>query len=741
MRFIRNSVSPVSRLGRLLNTIHLKSPVQTQKQHRFFSNKIKINGHDDSDSVLPVLIVGAGPVGLVLSLLLTKLGVKCAVLEKNLSFSRHPQAHFINNRSMEVFRKLDGLADQIQKFQPPVELWRKFVYCTSLTGPIIGSVDHMQPQDLDQSVSPVSVAHFSQYKLTNLILQHLQNLGFTVRNANGLDNLKYGELKEREILMGHECISVNATSDYVTLTASFLNEEGKHSEKCIRSRLLVGTDGAGSTVRQLLGIDMRGEKDLQKLVSVHFMSKQLGEFLINERPGMLFFIFNTEAIGVLVAHDLQEGEFVLQIPFYPPQQKLEDFSSKICERLIVKLAGRELSDINVVDIKPWVMHAEVSEKYLLHDNRVIIAGDAAHRFPPAGGFGMNTGIQDVHNLAWKIASVVQGTAPKSILTTYEVERRPVAIFNTELSVKNFRAAMGVPAALGLDPVMANSVHNALNNTVGSILPTELQKRILDGIFTLGRAQLSDIVLNKNNPVGSSRLANVRRIFEGGESLQLQFPAEDLGFRYLEGALFFDDEVETELDEPEVPTGRRREYVPSADPGSRLPHTNVKALSGPLTEETFSTLDLVSGDKVEFLLIIAPVEPSYRLARAAFEVSEEYNVSAKVCVLWPDGTVDGAARSAAELTPWENFIDVVEVKHSSASSSWWDLCQMTHRGAILVRPDEHIAWRVKSGVVGDTTFELRRVFSAILGLKSCSESDYKEWKELAPQNTLEYGWDL
>lgn len=75
-----------------------------------------------------------------------------------------------------------------------------------------------------------------------------------------------------------------------------------------------------------------------------------------------------------------------------------------------------------------------------------------------------------------------------------------------------------------------AVHNAINNTVGSILPSELQRKILDGIFSLGRAQLSDIVLNKNNPLGSSRLANVRRIFEGGESLQLQFPAEDLGFR-------------------------------------------------------------------------------------------------------------------------------------------------------------------------------------------------------------------
>lgn len=76
-----------------------------------------------------------------------------------------------------------------------------------------------------------------------------------------------------------------------------------------------------------------------------------------------------------------------------------------------------------------------------------------------------------------------------------------------------------------------AVHKAINNSVGSILPSELQKTILDGIFTLGRAQLSDFVLNENNPLGSSRLGKVRRIFEGGESLQLQFPAEDLGFRY------------------------------------------------------------------------------------------------------------------------------------------------------------------------------------------------------------------
>lgn len=113
----------------------------------------ELSSYSGDDSRLPVLIIGAGPVGLVLSILLTKLGVKCAVLEKSSGFSRHPQAHFINNRSMEVFCKINGLADEILRHQPPVDLWRKFIYCTSLTGPLLGSVDHMQPKAQAHRVS------------------------------------------------------------------------------------------------------------------------------------------------------------------------------------------------------------------------------------------------------------------------------------------------------------------------------------------------------------------------------------------------------------------------------------------------------------------------------------------------------------------------------------------------------------------------------------------------------------
>ncbi|KAK4429710.1 putative polyketide hydroxylase [Sesamum alatum] len=672
------------------------------------------DGINAENSVLPVLIVGAGPVGLVLSILLTKLGVKSVVLEKSSAFSRHPQAHFINNRSMEVFRKLNGLADEILRYQPPVDLWRKFIYCTSLTGPVLGSVDHMQPQDFDRIVSPVSVAHFPQYKLMRLLIKQLEDIGFHIR-SDGLMNSADCKLAEQEILLGHECKSISATENGVTVTAH-ATWEGKHVRKDFRCNFVVGTDGAGSTVRKLMGIAMSGEQDLQKLVSVHFMSQDLGQYLIKERPGMLFFIFNTEAIGVLVAHDLKEGEFVLQVPFYPPQQKVEDFSPRMCEQLIFKLVGRELADINVLDVKPWVMHAEVAETFLAGNNRIILAGDAAHRFPPAGGFGMNTGIQDVHNLAWKLASVLKGISAPSILSTYETERRQIALFNTALSVQNFKAAMAVPAALGLDPRIANSVHRTINDTFGSVLPSGLQRTILDGIFSIGRMQLSNSLLNENNPLGSSRLSRLRHIFEEGKSLQLQFPAEDIGFRYSKGALVSDADSLSGAPQ-ETPTGRRRGYIPSSDPGSRLPHMQIRPLSELLNKDAFSTLDLVSVDNVEFVLIIAPVEESYQLARAAFKVAGEFKVPLKVCIMWQQNSTNAVVSSKKALFPWRNFIDVIEAKRSPTSPSWWDLCQMMDRGAILVRPDEHIGWRAKTEIKNDPHLVLKKVFSAVLGLES------------------------
>lgn len=162
-------------------------------------------------------------------------------------------------------------------------------------------------------MSPVSVAHLSQYKLVRLLLKNVMDLGFNVHNYEE-NEPNQAQVRGGEILMGHECVSLRAADHGVTATASFLcGGGGRRIERDMQCQFLVGTDGAGSRVRKLLGVAMEGEKDLQKLISIHFLSEDLGKYLINERPGMLFFIFNPQVIGVLVAHDLKQGEFVLQV--------------------------------------------------------------------------------------------------------------------------------------------------------------------------------------------------------------------------------------------------------------------------------------------------------------------------------------------------------------------------------------------------------------------------------------------
>lgn len=145
-----------------------------------------------------------------------------------------------------------------------------------------------------------------------MLLKKLDGIGFQTCLPGDIGSSTQDLVLENKILMGHECSSVQLTDKGILIGASF-NEAGRMQERKIHCGLLLGADGARSTVRELAGMHMKGQRDLQKLVSVHFRSKDLGKYLSRERPGMLFFIFNPGAIGVLVAHDLEHGEFVLQV--------------------------------------------------------------------------------------------------------------------------------------------------------------------------------------------------------------------------------------------------------------------------------------------------------------------------------------------------------------------------------------------------------------------------------------------
>ncbi|KAB2624881.1 hypothetical protein D8674_016541 [Pyrus ussuriensis x Pyrus communis] len=163
----------------------------------------------------------------------------------------------------------------------------------------------VRPTKTRSTCAKVSYIHIlsklSAQSLSRTSHSQLENLSFKFCMSDGLEGLNHEPFQERQLLMGHECVSIKESDDFVSVTASFI-KDGKPMERNIRCNIVVGTDGAGSTVRKLAG-------------------------------------------GVLVAHDLEQGEFVLQIPFYPPQQNLEDFSRQVFSLRISNLMEIVLLDL------------------------------------------------------------------------------------------------------------------------------------------------------------------------------------------------------------------------------------------------------------------------------------------------------------------------------------------------------------------------------------------------------------
>ena len=552
------------------------------------SSAVNPDDDDDDDDVrsadvaVPVLIVGAGPVGLTLSALLSRFGVDHLVCERRARPSTHPQAHFVNNRTMEIFRPVLGLGASIARSQPPLEHWRRFVYCTGMArGVELGRVDHFDDGTHDgthddddrhhREVSPASVAHFGQHRLVPALLQRAYAL-----HPRGRDGFITGatltDVRTRSpAAPGATFGSRGRAPVTARLALAGFNraDDPNDSTMSVDANILVAADGANSRVRDSLApARMTGTPTMQHLVNVHFTSRTLAARLRrDDRAAMLYFVFNPDVVAVVVAHDLRNGEFVAQIPYFPPHQSLErDFSRRQCAALVEAAANgggtmpgeTKLDDLEVRSVRAWTMSAEVADRFVTGNSRVVLCGDAAHRFPPAGGFGMNTGIQDAHALAWRIATWRAVDAASStgrldeepgdserarlgedpdvvlarLMRSYERERRPVAVGNTRLSVANFDRVLEVPAALGLPPAAAN----VLVATVPSWLP--FNSDVVRAGLAVGRAQCGSLLVG-DNPVGNARRAAVAEMCdrskggagaEGG-TLRLQFPAEDLGFGY------------------------------------------------------------------------------------------------------------------------------------------------------------------------------------------------------------------
>lgn len=201
------------------------------------------------------------------------------------------------------------------------------------------------------------------------------------------------------------------------------------------------------------------------------------------KTGMLHFIYNSNIVCVLVSHDIDHGEFVMQVPYYPPIETLDDYRNdqSRCLKIIENACfppGSAGCKVQIMGVNSWRMEAVVASKYASNDgdySRVVLAGDSAHAFPPSGGFGLNTGIGDVFSLAHKISSSIdQKGLPSIVAQTYSDERKLIGTLTTDLSMVNYDKSLMIAKKLNLDAGHAKMFANLVN----AVTPNQFQKGLL-----------------------------------------------------------------------------------------------------------------------------------------------------------------------------------------------------------------------------------------------------------------------
>ncbi|MFG2881729.1 FAD-dependent oxidoreductase [Streptomyces sp. NPDC048297] len=351
---------------------------------------------------VPVLIVGGSLVGLSASVFLGRLGVDHLVAERHAATSDHPRGRGNNMRTMELFRTA-GLEPDIRKAAATLSRNHGILQTDNLsTGEIKWLSARITGRPPEADTCSTRRCACSQNDLEPVLLAHARRLGGDVR-------------------FGTELVSFTQSADAV---ACELRDRESGRTYTVHTEYLLAADGPRSPVRERLGIGQSGGGDLFHNVSVTFRSKRLRE-VVRDQNFLVCYLNGDEGEGVLLPVDNEE-KWVFHVPWFPERgQTLESFTdTRIADHIRAAAGVRDL-DVEVTGRAPWHAADRVADRY--RDGRVFLMGDSAHEMPPTGAFGSNTGIQDAHNLAWKLTAVLRGWAGKDLLDTYESERRPVAL--------------------------------------------------------------------------------------------------------------------------------------------------------------------------------------------------------------------------------------------------------------------------------------------------------------------------
>jgi len=465
-----------------------------------------------------ILIVGAGPVGLTSALLAHELGLVVRIVERRPSTQRAPAAHVINARTFEIWRQIGIDVDELRKQAQSPDRAGKVHWVTRLGERVLGSLQYEQQGDDNLQFTPTPLRNLAQHHLEPILV---------------------GELAKRNIHVEYSTTWLSQFHNDFGVSSTILSGE---SQSTVDSKWLLACDGSSSAVRQSTEITMDGPDNLQKFSMFHFRADL--STLVGEHPGILYWICDPHAGGALISHG-GDNEWVYMQPVAEPPTELH--SEEECNLIIGKSLATNNVPLTILRQSSWTMTSQLASDYL--SGQIVLAGDAAHRFPPSGGMGLNTGVADAHNVLWKIDRIKRGLNGASILHTYTQERRPIAERNAQASLDNAFKMFEVFMALGVD-------------ADPSISATNMEKAL-------------------QSPEALSALdAAINNQATHFDMFGLQ-----IGYRY--------ESPNSTSPIPPLTDEVIRNYEPSHEPGSRLPHGWLQR-----DGHTISSLDLVPlGDYV------------------------------------------------------------------------------------------------------------------------------------------------
>ncbi|HDX9652774.1 TPA: FAD-dependent monooxygenase [Bacillus wiedmannii] len=373
---------------------------------------------------VPVLIIGGGLSGLASALFLAKHNINYSLVERHPSTAIHPKAGGITFRTMELFREL-GLEQRIRLAGKVLENCRGRI--------AVHTIAEANKEELEQMRA-------TQYGNDEELLQKIEKISPSKQTACYQIFLEEMMLQEAKTLGGqlsfyHELVSFEQNKNGVKAT---IRNRETEEESIIHCDYVIAADGAKSKIREQLGVSTEGRGTIGGYYMNIYFEADLSEFIQGDAFGFSM-VLHPEVLGALIPVD-NERKWIYHVSYDPLKgERPEDFTIERCKQIIQTAIGNTKVESKIVSVLPWEASESTATKF--QDNRIFLVGDSAHIMPPTGGFGSNTGIQDAHNLAWKLAAVIKGKANPKLLETYHKERYPVAKLTTEYaSSLLFRAA-------------------------------------------------------------------------------------------------------------------------------------------------------------------------------------------------------------------------------------------------------------------------------------------------------------